>query len=109
LIRARQTAEYLSAGLPEKPAIATAGALAPGHTSVEVMEEVARAAGSAGTVALVGHEPDLGELAGWLIGTKRTVPFKKGGICRLDMDSLTSRYATLTWHLPPKVLRKLGQ
>jgi phosphohistidine phosphatase len=109
LIRARQTAEYLCAGLPEQPAVETVDALAPGHTSLEVMEQIARAAGSAATIAIVGHEPELGELTGWLIGTKRAVPLKKGGVCRLDMDSLTSRYATLAWHLPPKVLRKLGQ
>jgi phosphohistidine phosphatase len=108
LVRAKQTAEYLSAGLSEKPPIKIADALAPGHTPVEVMEQVAREARGATRVALVGHEPDLGELAAWLIGTKRPIPFKKGGACRVDMDGLTSRHATLAWHMPPKALRKLG-
>ena len=108
LVRARQTAECLSIGLPEKVRIKTVDALAPGHTSIEVMEQVARQAGSATRVALVGHEPDLGALAGWLIGARRALPFKKGGVCRFEMDSLSSRYATLSWHMPPKVLRKLG-
>lgn len=109
LVRARQTAEFLSAGLSERIPIETADALAPGHTPVEVMEQIAREAGGSTRVAVVGHEPDLGALACWLIGGKRTLPFKKGGVCRLEMDSLTSRYATLSWHLPPKVLRKLGE
>jgi phosphohistidine phosphatase len=108
LVRARQTAQYLSAGLAEEVSIQTADALAPGHTSLEVMEQIAREAGSATRVAVVGHEPGLGVLAGWLIGSRRALPFKKGGVCRLEMDSLTSRYATLAWHMPPKVLRKLG-
>lgn len=109
LLRARQTAELLAEGLPESAPVETADALAPGHTTLEVMEQIAREAGGATRVAVVGHEPDLGALAAWLIGARRALPFKKGGVCRFEMDSLTSRYATLTWHLPPKALRKLGQ
>jgi phosphohistidine phosphatase SixA len=30
-------------------------------------------------IALVGHEPELGELAAHLIGASRAMPFKKGG------------------------------
>ncbi len=60
-------------------------------------------------IALVGHEPDLGELAAHLIGAGRALPFKKGGICRIDVESLTSRRAgALVWFVTPKVLRKLG-
>jgi phosphohistidine phosphatase len=109
LLRARQTADYLSEGMPESVPVKTVGALAPGHTSLEVMEQVARQAGGSTRVAVVGHEPDLGALAGWLIGAKRALPFKKGGVGRFEMDSLSSRYATLSWHIPPKALRKLGQ
>jgi phosphohistidine phosphatase len=107
LMRARQTAELLAEGLPEVVPVETADALAPGHTTLEVMEQIAREAGGATRVAVVGHEPDLGALAGWLIGARRSLPFKKGGVCRFEMDSLTSRYATLSWHIPPKALRKL--
>ena len=109
LVRAKQTAEYLSAGLPGKPPIKTADVLAPGHTPVETMEAIARDARGAPRVALVGHEPDLGELTAWLVGTKRAIPFKKGGICRLDLDSLSSRYGTLAWLMPPRALRKLAR
>jgi phosphohistidine phosphatase len=108
LVRARQTAELLSAGLPEKPPIKIADALAPGHTAAEVMEQIARDARGETRVALVGHEPDLGELAAWLLGAKRPVPFKKGGICRIEMDMLSARHGTLAWHATPKMLRKLG-
>jgi phosphohistidine phosphatase len=109
LLRARQTAEYLSEGMPGDIPVGTADALAPGHTSLEVMEQIAREAGGAARVAIVGHEPGLGALAGWLIGARRALPFKKGGVCKFEMDSLSSRYATLSWHMPPKALRKLGQ
>jgi phosphohistidine phosphatase SixA len=103
-----QTAEYLAGGLPATPSVVILDELGPGHTPLELMEQVTREAGGASRVALVGHEPGMGQLAAWLVGTRRVIPFKKGGVCRLEMDSLASRYATLAWHMPPKALRQLG-
>ena len=57
----------------------------------------------------VGHEPDLGELAAHLIGAQRALVFRKGGMARIDVGSVTSRRAgSLIWFLPPKVLRQLA-
>jgi len=109
LVRAKQTAELLAAGLGEKPPIKVCDALAPGHTAQETMEEVARDAKGAKRVALVGHEPDLGELTAWLVGAKRPIVYKKGGASRLDMDSLSSRHGSLAWLVTPKILRKLAR
>jgi len=109
LVRARQTAECLAAGLAGKPPVRTVAALAPGHGCAESMEAAAKDARGASRVALVGHEPDLGELAAWLLGTKRPIPFKKGGVCRIDLDSLSARHGTLVWHMPPRALRKLAK
>jgi hypothetical protein len=37
------------------------------------------------------------------------VPSKKGGVCRIDVESLSpQRPAVLVWLLTPKILRKLG-
>jgi len=81
--------------------------LAPGHTSASVMTQLARVA-KRRRVALVGHEPDLGELAAYLIGAGRALAFKKGGVCRIDLGSLTSkRAASLVWFIPPTVLRQV--
>jgi phosphohistidine phosphatase len=107
LVRARQTAELLAAGLEGKPPVKPLDALAPGHTSASVMAQLARVA-KRRRVALVGHEPDLGELAAHLIGAGRALAFKKGGVCRIDLGSLTSkRAASLVWFLPPNVLRNV--
>jgi phosphohistidine phosphatase len=107
LVRARQTAELLAAGLEGKPSIKLLDVLAPGHTSASVMTQLARVA-KRRRVALVGHEPDLGELAAHLIGAGRALAFKKGGVCRIDLGSLTSkRAASLVWFLPPNVLRNV--
>jgi phosphohistidine phosphatase len=107
LIRTRQTADLLSEGLEGKPPVKVLDALAPGHTSAAVMTQLAKAA-KRRRVALVGHEPDLGELAAHLIGAGRALAFKKGGVCRIDVGSLSARRAaSLVWFVPPSLLRQL--
>ena len=63
------------------------------------------------TVALVGHEPQLGTFAGWMCtGLQESfIQLKKGGACllRLKADVKPGR-ATLVWSLAPRQLRALG-
>ena len=107
LVRAKQTATLLAHGLGNKTSVKTLDALAPGHSPSQVMNELSRAA-KRHRIALVGHEPGLGELAAHLIGSPRALPFKKGGVCFITTQGLTSRRAgELVWFLPPKVLRRL--
>ena len=107
LLRARQTAELLAAGLDGKPPVKVLEALAPGHSFTSFMSQLAKVA-KRRRVVLVGHEPDLGELAAHLIGAGRALAFKKGGVCRIDIGSLSSRRAgSLIWFFPPHVLRKV--
>jgi phosphohistidine phosphatase len=109
LVRARQTAELLAAGLGGKPSVKVLDTLAPGHTPAAVVAELARKARRR-RVALVGHEPGLGELAAHLLGAKRALTFRKGGVCRIDVEGLTGRRAgSLIWFLPPRVLRKAAK
>jgi phosphohistidine phosphatase len=108
LVRAKQTADLLAAGVDGRPAVKLLDVLAPGHTPAVVMAQLAKAA-KRRRIALVGHEPDLGELAAHLIGARRPLPFKKGGICRIDVAGLSSKpVGALIWFVTPKVLRKLG-
>jgi phosphohistidine phosphatase len=108
LVRARQTADVLAAGVDGRPTVKLLDALAPGSPSATVMAQLAKAA-KRRRIALVGHEPDLGELAAFVIGARRAMPFKKGGICRIDVAGLTSKAAgTLVWFVTPKILRKLA-
>ena len=108
LLRARQTAELLAAGLPGKAVVRTMEALAPGHPPAAVLTQAARTVRS-GRVAVVGHEPGLGELAAHIIGAQRALAFKKGGVCRIDLGGFSARRpGALIWFLPPKILRQLG-
>jgi phosphohistidine phosphatase len=109
LVRAKQTADILAAGLPGKPSVKILDALSPGHTPGSVMAQLATVARRR-RIALVGHEPGLGELAAHLVGAGRALPFKKGGACCIDVEGLSSRRAgALNWFVTPKVLRRLGR
>jgi len=107
LVRTRQTADILAEALEGKPPVATSDALAPAGTPAAVIQELTKHARKA-RVALVGHEPNLGELAARLIGAKRPLEFKKGAICRMDFEVLPPKgIGQLRWFLPPKVLRQV--
>lgn len=109
LVRAKQTASLLAAGIKSKPPVKILESLSPGHAPSSVLHELAKLA-KRHRVALVGHEPGLGELAAHLIGSGRSLPFKKGGVCRIDIQSFTSRRpGELEWLLTPKMLRELGE
>jgi phosphohistidine phosphatase len=104
LVRAKQTAQLLAEGLAGKPAVKVLEALAPGHAPTSVMAQLARAARRR-RIAIVGHEPGIGELAAHLIGAGRSLTFKKGGVCRIDVESLSSRRpGALGWFVTPKLL-----
>lgn len=108
LVRTRQTAEVLAEGLDERPPIDSSDALTPEGTPARAVREIGRHR-KLRRLALVGHEPNIGELAAHLLGAAGAVPFKKGAIARIDIDALPPDGAgALRWFLPPKVLRLGG-
>ena len=56
------------------------------------MQEIAKHSRKA-RIALVGHEPNIGELAARLIGARSPIEFKKGAICRIDFDGAAAEVA----------------
>jgi phosphohistidine phosphatase len=105
LTRTRQTADVFAARLSGKPAVVLSDALTPSGTSEAVVQEMATEARK-GRVALVGHEPNIGELCAYLIGASSPIEFKKGAICRIDFEALPSKAAgQLRWFLPPRILK----
>jgi phosphohistidine phosphatase len=107
LIRAKQTAQLLVDSLKPAPALAVVQALAPGGTPAQVAEALGQFRRSR-RLAIVGHEPGLGELAAWLIGAKTAIPFKKGGVARIDAPTLPpSGGGELAWLATPRMLRAL--
>jgi phosphohistidine phosphatase len=107
LLRTKQTAEILAAGFDPRPHVTNLEALAPGGSATSVVSELEKHAKKP-RLAIVGHEPGIGELAARLIGARHAVPFKKGAICRIDVDTLPPNGpGDLRWFLPPRVLRAI--
>ena len=108
LVRTRQTADILAQGLPGTPPVHQTDALAPAGTRAAVLKELGQHMRLA-RIALVGHEPNIGELAGSLIGARSALPFKKGAVCRIDFEIFPPKgTGELIWFATPKLLRGLA-
>ena len=107
LVRTRQTAEIVAAGVDPRPHIVSAESLAPGGSMAAVMADLEKHA-KRERIALVGHEPGIGELAARLAGSRHPIAFKKGAVCRIDVDDLPPEGpGELRWFLSSKILRAL--
>lgn len=109
LVRAVSTAEIVARGLVSKPEVVTLPILAPGGAPLRVAEALAPYSKASG-IAIVGHEPGIGELAAWLIGARQPLPFKKGAACRIDIDDWppVTRQGSLVWFATPRMMRSLA-
>jgi phosphohistidine phosphatase len=107
LVRAVQTADLLAEVFPDAKRQEHAG-LSPGFPHAALMGWIAR---YKGTLALVGHEPDLSQWVGYMVtGEARSVVLmKKGACCCLKMpESPLAGEAHIVWHMPLKQLRDLA-
>ena len=109
LVRTRQTAEVIAAAFRNAPPIVSMPSLAPGGSHNAIIEELSKQH-RRHHIAMVGHEPGIGELAGRLLGSRRPLEFKKGAICRIDVAALPpTGPGQLRWFLTPRILRKIGK
>jgi len=109
LVRARQTADVVASAADPRPSIFVVEALAPGGAFASLMTEIEKYA-KRGRIALVGHEPDIGEVTARLIGARQPIVYKKGAVCRVDLAAGSSPApGVLRWFLTPKLMRQLGK
>jgi phosphohistidine phosphatase len=107
LVRARQTAEIVAGAFSSRPPVVVVDSLTPEGSVQAVMTDLEKQTKRT-RIALVGHEPAIGELAARLCGSRRPLEFKKGAVCRIDVESIPSAGpGTLRWFLTPKILREL--
>ena len=59
---------------------------------------------AAGSVILVGHDPDFSQLVSWLVGAP--VSMRKGALARVDLPgrSAAAGVGSLRWLLPPDAI-----
>lgn len=111
LIRAIQTAEIIAAAFDvgAKEIHQTAN-LAPGASAVALFAEIKSHTGVE-SVALVGHQPDLGLLVSGIIGSAApSIHLKKGGVCCVNVtETVPAPRGDLVWLLTPKQLRLLAR
>ena len=105
LVRTRQTAEIVAAAFEIRPPIVAIESLAPGGSPQAVFNDLEKQARRS-QIALVGHEPGIGELAARLAGSRHPFAFKKGAVCRIDLETLPpGAPGTLRWFMTTRILR----
>jgi len=109
-VRAVETAELVADAQESKPPLDLCEALRPGGDPEALVTYLAKRSNRR-RVLVVGHEPDLSQLAARLIGAGRNanMPFKKGGCCLITFTIFPPKSpGRLMWWLPPRVMRKLA-
>jgi phosphohistidine phosphatase len=105
VVRARETAQAVTRHCPDAT-LRASEALGPDPSVSAAYEEI-RA--SSGRVLLVGHEPHMGMLLGYLTSGAAdfSIPMSKGAVAAISLSGgeLPGR---LRWLLGPKVLRRLS-
>lgn len=107
LLRAVQTAGIVAREYGEE--VIEAAELAPGLAPSALLRWLDAQKGCE-VIAAVGHEPDLGQLASWLLsGAERSfMPFRKGGACLIRFaGAVGAGRGELVWALGPAQLRAL--
>ncbi|MFN2376810.1 MAG: histidine phosphatase family protein [Candidatus Binatia bacterium] len=107
--RAAETARVLARAWRGVP-IETVAALASGGSRKELLAWLV-ARDPEDTVALVGHEPDLGALVAALVAGEgaQSLAMRKGGACLVRFVGLPRiGRGELRWFLPPRLLRRLA-
>jgi phosphohistidine phosphatase len=112
LTRAVETAEIIADtfGLG-KTEIEQTASLAPGASIDELFAEIKRRTG-AESIALVGHQPDLGEIISCIAqgGDSLAIQFKKGSVCCINItETVPSLRGELVWLVTPRQLRLLAK
>jgi phosphohistidine phosphatase len=103
LLRTRQSADILAETQDPPLPVVPLDVLAPGSTPAAVIAALDPFA-QKGRIAVVGHEPGIGELASKLMGLRHSLEFKKGAVCRIDVDRLPpTSPGRLRWFLTPKI------
>lgn len=111
-LRARQTAEALVAQAGWSVAVEPHEGLTPYDDSAALLSELAE---HEDDLLIVGHNPHLAMLAGYLLGgveNRATVHFRKCALMRFDRVKRFSNDQeptwVLSWMIPPKLFRPTG-
>jgi phosphohistidine phosphatase len=110
LVRTAQTAELFAEVCGAVTKVEPLDELRPESTPRALIRKLGTL-GERDTVVLIGHEPDLGRLAGvLLVGTPVALPLKKAGACSIRFQGpIKPGAGHLEWLVPPRMLRRRGR
>ena len=111
LLRAKQTAEIVAAGLKLKKILKFSNSLAPGGNMAVLFRQLERMKPLPEKILLVGHEPGLSQLISVCVtgGLQTRMNFKKGGLCKLEVEKLRAgKCAAFAWLLTPKQMKLIA-
>ena len=104
LPRAHETANIVASCLGDDETLRPDERLSPGMTTEEGTTLVHEFGQSAERLLLVGHAPDLGALASYLMGAKeQSVEMRKGAIACFDTTRAGFGGSVLKWLITPKL------
>ena len=106
LVRCRQTAELVAAGVPGNPPVVKREELEPGSDLEAMLHWTAEQAEAHDQIAWVGHAPDVSHLACDLIADGRVwIRFAKGATAAIRFDEvLQPGHGELRWLATAKLL-----
>jgi phosphohistidine phosphatase len=110
-LRAKQSAEIVARNFKSRKKTVLSDDLTPAGNPRWLIQELNRFRPRPENVLLVGHEPYLGRLVALLAAgnTSLEVDFKKGGLCKLEAESLyPGRCAKLVWLLTPRQMELMS-
>ena len=108
--RSQQTAALVAkaVGFPVDSIVETekVKAMTPAEETIRYLEEFQ----GKQSVLIAGHLPSLAEVASFLLtsGSKATIQFERGGIGRIDVESLPTSEGKLRWYLTPDQLQLIA-
>ena len=108
--RSQQTAALVAkaVGFPVDSIVETekVKAMTPAEETIRYLEEFQ----GKQSVLITGHLPSLAEVASFLLtsGSKATIQFERGGIGRIDVESLPTSEGKLRWYLTPDQLQLIA-
>jgi phosphohistidine phosphatase len=104
-VRAMQTAEIVAKSLKRRKQLTFSDDLMPGGNPRLLIQRLNDLRPKSKNILLVGHEPYLSRLIALLTAgnTGMAIDLKKGGLCKLEAESLRyGRCAILEWLLAPR-------
>jgi len=108
LVRARQTAELITANLKLNGRLEFVDELKPHGDAQKLIQKINQLKPALDKLLFVGHEPDFSELISWLVTGHTGAGFalKKGGLAKLEIEKLRpGKCALLAWLLTPAQMK----